>query len=149
MIRYLQLVIQVFPQLLFPVGHVEACRLELMEREGRVHRPRGYGALGGCVVLGGGDRLHGIAVAVPLLEDRTCYVRPAPDSSRSRAAVGAICGMRVQEMEDGSRHVTREREPSQLVVHDGDLGEGIGRVCAPVGEGGHRLNEVVALAYDP
>ena len=114
-----------------------------------MHGPGGYGALGGCVVLGGGDRLHGIAVSVPLLEDRTGDVGPAPDSSRSRAAVGAICGMRVQEMEDGRCHVPGEGEPSQLVVHDGDLGEAVPGVRAPVGEGRHRLHEVVPFPYDP
>ena len=114
-----------------------------------MHRPRGDGTLGGCVVLGGGDGAHGIAVAVPRIEDGTGYVGPAPDSARSRAAVGAVCRMRVQQMEYGLRHVLREGEPSQLVVHDRDLDEAVPGIRAPVGEDGHRLHEVVPLAYDP
>lgn len=114
-----------------------------------MHGPRGYGALGGCVVLGGRDRAHGGSVAVPRIEDGTGYVGPAPDSARSRAAVGAEGRMGAQEMEDGLRHVLGEGEASQLVVHDRDLGEIVPGIRAPVGERGHRLHEVVPLAYDP
>lgn len=52
-------------------------------------------------------------------------------------------------MEDGSRHVAREGQASQLVVHDGDLRELILGVGYAVGEALHRLDEVVSLADDP
>ncbi len=52
-------------------------------------------------------------------------------------------------MEDGSRHVAREGQASQLVVHDGDLRELILGVGYAVGEALHRLDEVVPLADDP
>lgn len=57
--------------------------------------------------------------------------------------------MRPQHVEDGSRHVAREGQASQLVVHDGDLRELILGVGYAVGEALHRLDEVVSLADDP
>lgn len=57
--------------------------------------------------------------------------------------------MRPQHVEDGSRHVAREGQASQLVVHDGDLRELILGVGYAVGEALHRLDEVVPLADDP
>lgn len=128
---------------------MEAGGFQLLEGERGMRRPRGYGALGGCVVLCGGDGADGGSVAVPRIEDGTGYAGPAPRGARSRAAVGAEGRMGVQEMEYGSRHVPGEREPSQLVVHDGDLGEAVPGIRAPVGERGHRLHEVVPVSYDP
>lgn len=128
---------------------MEAGGFQLLEGERGVLRPRGDGALRGGVVLRGGDGTDGIAVAVPLLEDGTCYAGPAPDSARSRAAVGAEGRMGAQEMEDGLRHVPGEGEAAQLVVHHGDLQEGVIGICHAVGERSHRLHEVVPIAYDP
>lgn len=54
-----------------------------------MRRAGGDGALGGGVVFLGGDGADGGSVAVPRIEDGTGYVGPAPDSARSRAAVGA------------------------------------------------------------
>lgn len=114
-----------------------------------MHRPRRDGALGGCVVLLRRDWDDGICVAVPRVEDGTRYAGPAPRGAGARAAVGAEGRMRVQEMEDGLGHVLREGEPACLVVDDGDMGEGIFRVRHAIGEGGHRLHEVVTIANDP
>ena len=52
-------------------------------------------------------------------------------------------------MEDGSRHVAREGQASQLVVHDGDLLEPVLGVGGAVGQPLHGLDEVAALADDP
>ena len=128
---------------------MEAGGFQLLEEERGVLRPGGYGALGGCVVLCGGDGTDGGSVAVPRIEDGTRYVGPAPRGARARAAVGAEGRMGAQEMEDGLGHVLREGEPSCLVVHDGDLGEIVPGIRAPIRERGHRLHEVVAIPYDP
>lgn len=57
--------------------------------------------------------------------------------------------MRPQHVEDGLRHVTREGEAAQLVVHDGDLRELVLGVGDAVGQAPHRLDELVSLADDP
>lgn len=57
--------------------------------------------------------------------------------------------MRPQHVEDGLRHVAREGQASQLVVHDGDLAQLVIRVGDAIGQPLHRLHEVVALADDP
>lgn len=52
-------------------------------------------------------------------------------------------------MEDGSRHVAREGQAAQLVVHDRDLRELVLGVGYAVGQPLHGLDEVVPLADDP
>ena len=84
-------------------------------------RARGYGPLGAGVVVGGRYRHDPVPVAVGGLEDGTGDVGPALHGAGAGAIVGAVGGLRVQHMEDGLRHVAREGQASQLVVHDGDL----------------------------
>lgn len=112
-------------------------------------RARCDGAGGICVVVSGADRHNPVAVAVGGLEDGAGDVGPGLDRTRAGAVVGPVGGVRPQHVEDGSRHVAREGQAAQLVVHDGDLLELILRVGDAVGEPPHGLDEVVPLADDP
>ena len=112
-------------------------------------RARGDGALGAGVVVGGADRHDPVAVAVGGLEDGAGDVGPGLDRARAGAVIGAVGGMRAQHVEDGGRHVAREGQAAQLVVHDGYLREPVPRVGDAVGQALHRLHEVVPLADDP
>ena len=112
-------------------------------------RARGDGAGGAGVVVGGADRHDLLPVAVGGLEDGARDVRPGPDRTRAGAVVGAVGGAAPQHVEDCLRHVAREGQASQLVVHDGDLVQLVVRVGDAVGERLHRLDEVVPLADDP
>ena len=137
------------PQLLLPVGHVEASGLELREVERGVDRARGDGARGVRVVVGGADRDHLVPVAVGGFEDGAGDVGPALHGAGARAVVGSVGGVRDKHVKDGVGHVAREGQAAQLVVHDGDLREPVLGVGDAVGETLHRLYEVVALADDP
>ena len=128
---------------------MEADRLEPGQVERGVDRARGDGPLGTGVVVGGADRHDPVAVAVGGLEHGAGDVGPGPDGTGTGAVVGAVGGVRPQHMEDGLRHVTREGQAAQLVVHDGDLVQLILRVGGAVGQALHRLDEVVPLADDP
>lgn len=121
-------------------------------------RPRGDGALGAGVVLGGRDGDDALAVAVGQVEHAGGYLRPGLDGAGPGKVVGAVRRGRArldvaltvaEQPEDALGHVAGEGEPSVLVVHDGDLLEGVLRVGHAVGEGPHRLDEVAALADDP
>ena len=112
-------------------------------------RARGDGALGAGVVLGGRHRHDPVPVAVGGLEDGAGDVGPGPHGARARAVVGPVGGVRPQHVEDGSRHVAREGQTAQLVVHDGDLLEPVLRVGDAVGQALHGLDEVMPLADDP
>ena len=141
--------LEVLPQLLLPVGHVEAGGLELCQVESGVGRARGDGPLGTGVVVGGADRHDPVAVAVGGLEDGAGDVRPGLHGTGAGAVIGAVGGVRAQHVEDSSRHVAREGQAAQLVVHDRDLLEPVLGVGDAVGEAPHRLDEVVPLADDP
>ena len=112
-------------------------------------RARGDGAGGAGVVVGGADRHDLLPVVVGGLEDGAGDVGPGLDGTGARAVVGAVGGVRPQHVEDGLRHVAREGQAAQLVVHDGDLVQLVLRVGDAVGQPLHRLDEVAALAYDP
>ena len=112
-------------------------------------RSRCDGALGGGIVLLSRDRHDRIAIAVSRLEDGPCDVGPAPRSARTRAVIGAVGGVRLQEVEYGRGHVPREGEPAQLVVDHGDPRELVVGVRHAVGERGHGPHEVPPVAYDP
>ena len=137
------------PQLLLPVGHVEADRLEPGQVERGVDRARGDGAGGICVVVGGADRHDPVAVAVGGLEDGAGDVGPGLDGAGARAVIGAVGGARAQHVEDGLGHVAREGQAAQLVVDHGDLVQLVVRVGDAVGQALHGLDEVVPLADDP
>ena len=128
---------------------MEPDRLEPGQVERGVDRARGDGAGGARVVVGGGNRHDLVPVSVGGLEDGAGDVRPGPDGARAGAVVGAVGGVRPQHVEDGLRHVAREGQAAQLVVHDGDLRELVIRVGDAVGQALHRLDEVVPLADDP
>ena len=128
---------------------MEAGGLELGQVERGVDRARGDGALGARVVVGGRHRHDPVAVAVGGLEDGAGDVRPGLYSPGAGAVVGAVGGVRPQHVEDGLRHVAREGQAAQLVVHDGDLLELVLGVGDAVGERLHGLDEVAALADDP
>ena len=128
---------------------MEADRLELGQVERGVDRTWGDGTLGAGVVVGGADRYDLLAVAVGGLEDGACDVGPGLDRARAGAVVGAVGRVGPQHVEDGLRHVAREGQAAQLVVHDGDLLQLVVRVGDAVGQPLHRLDEVVALADDP
>ena len=112
-------------------------------------RARGDGTLGAGVVVGGRYRHDLLAVAVGGLEDGAGDVGPGLHGAGARAVVGAVGSLRVQNVEDGLGHVAREGQAAQLVVHDRDLREPVLGVGDAVGQPLHRLDEVVALAYDP
>ena len=137
------------PQLLLPVGHVEASSLELREVERGVDRARGDGARGVRVVVGGADRDHLVPVAVGGFEDGAGDVGPALHGAGARAIVGSVGGVRDKHVKDGVGHVAREGQAAQLVVHDGDLRELVLGVGDAVGQALHGLDEVVPLADDP
>ena len=145
----IQNLVKVLPQLFLPVGHVEAGSLELGQVERGVHRARCDGALGAGVVVGGADRHDPVPVAVGGLEDGAGDVRPGLYGAGAGAVVGTVGGLQIKNVEDGLRHVAREGQAAQLVVHDGDLLEPVLGVCDAVGQALHRLDEVVALADDP
>ena len=145
----IQNLVKVLPELFLPVGHVESDRLEPGQVERGVDRAWGDGALGAGVVVGGADRHDLLPVAVGGLEDGARDVRPGPDRTRTGAVVGAVGGAAPQHVEDCLRHVAREGQASQLVVHDGDLLQLVLRVGDAVGERPHGLDEVVPLADDP
>ena len=128
---------------------MEPDRLEPGKVERGVDRARGDGSLGAAVVVGGADRHDLVPVAVGGLEDGAGDVGPGLHGAGAGAVVGAVGGVRPQHMEDGSRHVAREGQAAQLVVHDGDLREPVLGVGDAVGERLHRLDEVVPLADDP
>ena len=136
-------------QLLLPVGHAEADRLEPGKVERGVDRAQRDGARGVRVVVGGADRDHLVPVAVCGLEDGAGDVGPALHGAGARAVVGSVGGVRDKHVEDGSRHVAREGQAAQLVVHDRDLLELVLGVGDAVGQALHRLHEVVPLADDP
>ena len=139
----------VLPQLLLPIGHVEAGSLKLGQVERGVDRARRDGTRGVRVVVGGRHRHGLLAVAVGGLEDGAGDVRPGLHGAGAGAVVGAVGGARVQHVEDGLGHVAREGQAAQLVVRDGDLLEPVLGVCDAVGQPVHGLDEVVALADDP
>ena len=112
-------------------------------------RARGDGAGGVRVVVGGRHRHDLVPVAVGGLEDGASDVRPALHGAGAGAIVGTVGGLRVQHVEDGPRHVAREGQAAQLVVHDRDLREPVLGVGDAVGQPLHGLDEVVALADDP
>ena len=128
---------------------MEPNRLEPGKVERGVGRARGDGARGARVVVGGRYRHDPVAVAVGDLEDGAGDVRPALHGAGAGAVVGAVGGVRPQHVEDGLRHVAREGQAAQLVVHDGDLLQLVLRVGYAVGQPLHGLHEVVALADDP
>lgn len=128
---------------------MEPDRLELGQVERGVDRARGDGALGARVVVGGRYRHDPVAVAVGGLEDGAGDVGPGLDGAGTGAVVGAVGDLRVQNVEDGLRHVAREGQASQLVVDHGDLLQLVLRVGDAVGERPHGLDEVVPLADDP
>ena len=107
---------------------MEADRLEPGKVERGVDRARGDGALGAGVVVCGRYRHDPVAVAVGGLEDGLGDVRPALHGAGAGAVVGAVGGVRPQHVEDGLRHVAREGQAAQLVVHDGDLVQIVVRV---------------------
>lgn len=112
-------------------------------------RARGDGTLCARVVVCGADRDHLVAVAVGGIEDGAGDVGPGLDGPGAGAVVSAVGGLRFQHVEDGSRHVAREGQTAQLVVHDGDLLEPVLRVGDAVGQALHGLDEVMPLADDP
>ena len=114
-----------------------------------MHRARCDGALCARVVVCGADRDHLVAVAVGGIEDGAGDVGPGLDGPGAGAVVSAVGGLRFQHVEDGSRHVAREGQTAQLVVHDGDLLEPVLRVGDAVGQALHGLDEVMPLADDP
>ena len=107
---------------------MEPNRLEPGQVERGVDRARGDGALGARVVVGGADRHDLLPVAVGGLEDGARDVRPGPDRTRAGAVIGAVGGVRPQHVEDSPRHVAREGQAAQLVVHDRDLVQFVIRV---------------------
>ena len=145
----IQNLVKVLPQLFLPVGHVEADRLEPGQVERGVDRARGDGAGGARVVVGGAHGHDLLAVAVGGLEDGAGDVRPGLHGAGAGAVVGAVGGLRPQQVEDGLRHVAREGQAAQLVAHDRDLRELILGVGDTVGQPLHGLDEVAALADDP
>ena len=128
---------------------MEPDRLEPGEVERGVDRARCDGARGARVVVGGRHRHDLLPVAVGSLEDGAGDIRPGLHRAGSGAVVGAVGGVRPQHVEDGPRHVAREGQAAQLVVHDGDLVQFVVRVGDAVGQALHGLDEVVALADDP
>ena len=128
---------------------MEPDRLEPGQVERGVDRARGDGAGGVRVVVGGRYRHDLVAVAVGGLEDGAGDVGPGLHGAGSGAVVGAVGGLRVQHVEDGLRHVAREGQAAQLVVHDGDPLEPVLGVGDAVGQPLHGLHEVVPLADDP
>ena len=119
---------------------------------------RGDRSLGGGVVLGGGDGLHGLPVAVGEVEHAGGDPRPGLHRAGAREVVGAVlgggAGLHVavavaEQVQDALRHLVGEGEAAELVVDDGYAVEGVGRVGDAVGEGFHRLDEVAAVADDP
>ena len=84
-------------------------------------RARGDGSLGAAVVVGGADRHDLVPVAVGGLEDGAGDVGPGLHGAGAGAVVGAVGGLRVQNVEDGLRHVAREGQAAQLIVDHGDL----------------------------
>ena len=128
---------------------MEARGLETRQVERGVDRARGDGARGVRVVVGGRYRHDLLPVAVGGLEDGAGDIRPGLDCAGAGAVVGAVGRLRVQHVEDGSRHVAREGQAAQLVVHDGDLRELVLGVGYAVGQPLHGLHEVAALADDP
>lgn len=128
---------------------MEAGGLKLREVEGGEVRARGYGALAVCVVLCSADGRDGLAVSVGDVEDGAGDVGPAPDGAGARAVVGAIGGAAIEQVEDCRGHVSREGEAAQLVVHNGDAIQRIGRVGHTVAEGAHGPHEVAPVADHP
>ena len=128
---------------------MEPDRLELAQVERGVDRARGDGTLGARVIVGSADRHDLLRVAVGGIEDGSGDVGPALDGARAGAVIGAEGGMRPQQVEDGGRHVAREGQAAQLVVHDGDLRELVIGVGDAVGQALHGLDEVVPIADDP
>ena len=128
---------------------MEAGILELGQVEGRVDRTRRDRPLGAGVVVGGRYRHDLVAVAVGGLEDGAGDVCPGLHGAGAGAVIGPVGGVRPQHVKDGLRHVAREGQAAQLVVHDGDLLEFVIRVGDTVGQALHRLDEVVPLADDP
>lgn len=128
---------------------MEPDRLEPGKVERGVDRARGDGSLGAAVVVGGADRHDLVPVAVGGLEDGAGDVGPGLHGAGAGAVVGAVGGVRAQHVEDGPRHVAREGQAAQLVVHDGDPFQLVLRIGDAVGEPLHGLDEVVPLADDP
>ena len=128
---------------------MKADRLELGQVERGVDRARGDGALGAGVVVGGRYRHDPVAVAVGGLEDGAGDVGPGLHGAGAGAVIGAVGGVGPQHVEDGSRHVAREGQAAQLIVHDGNLLQLVVRVGDAVGQALHGLDEVVPLADDP
>lgn len=107
---------------------METDRLEPGQVERGVDRARGDGTLGAGVVVGGADRYDLLPVAVGGPEDGAGDVGPGPDGAGAGAVISSVGGLRVQHVEDGLRHVAREGQAAQLVVHDRDLLEPVLRV---------------------
>ena len=128
---------------------MEACGLELGQVKCGVDRARCDGTLGARVVVGGRYRHDLLAVAVGGLEDGAGDVGPGLDGARAGAVIGAVGCVRAQHVEDGLRHVAREGQAAQLVVHDRDLFQLVLGVGDAVGQALHGLDEVAPLADDP
>ena len=112
-------------------------------------RARGNGAGGARIILDSAYGSHGIAIAVGGIKDDPSDISPAPDSTRPCAVIYAIGGVGVQQMEDRRRHITREGEAAQLIVHDGDPIELVLGIGNAVTERLHGLHEIVSIANDP
>ena len=119
---------------------------------------RGDGAPGGGVVVGRRDGLHGLPVAVGEVEHAGGDGGPGLHRAGAREVVGAVlgggAGLHVavavaEQVQDTLGHLVGEGEAAELVVDDGHLLEGVGRVGHAVGERPHRLDEVAAVADDP
>lgn len=110
---------------------------------------RGHGAGGAGVVLRRRDGHHRVPVAVGDIEAGARHVRPGPHRAGARAVVGAVGGAGVEQVEHGRRHVPREGEAAQLVVHDRDAVQGVGRVGDAVREPHHGAHEVAPVADHP
>lgn len=121
-------------------------------------RPRGDGARGGGIVVGGRDGDDALAVAVGQVEDAGGDLRPGLDGAGPGEVVGAVRRGRArldvalavaEQPEDALGHLVGEGESSVLVVDHGDPLEGVLRVRHAVREPLHGSDEVAALADDP
>ena len=107
------------------------------------------GPAGARIVLLGGDGYHGGTVAVAQLEHLAGNLRPARGLAGAGAVVGAIGCSRVEQMEDRARHIRREGEAADLVVHHRDAPQRVPGVGDAIGERRHGLHEVPAVADHP
>lgn len=148
----------IFRKAIFPVGRRITSILNLRQRKRRMLWPGRNRAAGARVVFGRAHGPHGVGVAVAQLEHLRSYVGPGGHAAGAGQVVGAAFAGRArllvalavaQEPEDALRHVAREGEAAELVVHHGHLVKRIVRIGAAVGERRHGAHEVLALADDP